>query len=187
MKNLEKNACKSGKFVGLVVLLLAVSWLLVGCQSATKKRVGAGATVIESEEGWLNKDTYKMWVAGSWDRNRYYVEGEEEEIDKEPKSMFILRGLSKTAAKVKALRNFKQKMISYVESESQVENDTLVNDVITTSIGGVTIAPQAVKEEYSAKGDANVLYYFTAKGLKQNVDKAVQETVKRYREEASIN
>ena len=187
MENFNKNAFKSGKFVGFIVLLLAVSWLLVGCQSATRKRVGAGATVIESEEGWLNKDTYRMWVAGSWDRKRYYVEGEEEEIDKEPKSMFILRGLSKTSAKVKALRNFKEKMVTYVESESQVENDTLVNDVITSSINGVVIAPQAVKEEYSAKGDANVLFHFTAKGLKQNVDKAIQETVKRYREEASIN
>ncbi len=177
---------KNTKKIILGIMIISL-FFVIACKSNTKKRIGDKATVIDSEEGWLDKNTYQMWVIGSWDRNRYYIEGQEEEIDKEAKSIFVLRNLSKTAAKVQALRNFKERMLTYIASESQVENATLVNDQVNAYVTGVTISPQAVKEEYSARGDANVLFHFSAKGLKQNVDKAIQETVKRYREETTTS
>ncbi len=191
-KTISKNSSKnSNSFVYLLLrgmafsLMLGLILVFIGCQSNTAKRVGDRATVIQSDEGWVDNNTYRMWVIGSWDRGQYYIEGSEAQIDKEAKSIFVLRNLSKTAAKVQALRNFKERMLTYVESESRVENATLVQDEITASLNGVTIAPQAVEEEYSANGDANILYHFSAQGLKQSVDKAIQETVKRYREETS--
>ena len=149
-----------------------------GCKTQAEKRLGDGLTTIDSEEGWVNDNVYKMQVYGQWDRNRYYIEDDDEEEGKSPKPFYGLREDAKTAAKVRAMRNFKEKMISYIRSESKVENQALISDTIDAALSGITVSPQAIKESYSKRHDAIILFHFEAKGLKKIIDKAALETLK---------
>lgn len=151
---------------------------LAGCKTPAEKRLGDGLTTIDSEEGWVNDNVYKMQVYGQWDRSRYYIEDDEPEEGKAAKPFYGLREDAKTAAKVRAMRNFKEKMISYIQSESRVENQALISDVIDATLSGITVSPQAIKETYSKRHDAIVLFHFEAKGLKKIIDKAALETLK---------
>lgn len=175
------------KFKILFLIFTAISMLFLGSCKSKPKVIGDSGIEVESKEGWLNDSTYQMWVYGEWDRDRYYIEGEEEDLEtsrgKTPKSIFGIREDSKTAAKVKAMRNFKEKMISEVQSETQVENSKLVSDIIESSLSGVTIAPESIREQYSERGDANILFNFKADDLRQYVENAIKETVQRYKEE----
>ena len=170
------------------IFFLAVSLLLVfsllACNTTKKKQLGSGTTVIETDEGWIDNNTYKMQVYGQWDRSRYYIEDKEEELGKTAKPFYGLREDAKTAAKIRAMRNFKEKMLAYIVSESKVENSQLISDLIESSLQGIIIAPQSVKETYSKSHDAIILFHFQAKGLKRIIDAAVQETLKKTNKES---
>ena len=104
------------KTITFLSLVLSV-FFFFSCASNSK--MGENSEVVQSREGWIDEDTYQMEVIGLWDRSQYYIEGEEDEVDgKSPKSAFGLKADSKTAAKVKAMRNFREKMISDIQGEN---------------------------------------------------------------------
>lgn len=186
MKNIF--SIQSTAMFAMILALLSI--LVVSCKSSPEQLSDDGIE-FETDEGWVGSDVYRMWVYGEWDRNRYYIEGVEEDTDvakgKTPRSIFGLREDSKTAAKVKAMRNFKEKMIADIQSDTLVRNSKLVSDIIESKLEGVTIAPEAVREQYSERGDANILFNFRAEDLKDYVEKAITDTVTRYREETADN
>ncbi|BBM89625.1 hypothetical protein COTS27_01331 [Spirochaetota bacterium] len=190
LANRSKNGYKSlfsNKLVAIKWMLLVASVLVMvlSCSKTASGRLGRGTKTIISNEGWVNANTYQMVVYGQWNRDAYYVEGEKKPkaaFGKKPKPLYGLREDAKIAAKVKAMRNFKEKMVAYVKSATKVENSELLNDVIETSLRGVIIAPQAVKEEYSKQHDASVTYLFEANDLKRIVDDAIRETLRRFNE-----
>ncbi len=168
-------------FSSIFLLMLVI---LNSCK-AKNKPLGKGTSVIISNEGWVDDNSYQMVVYGQWDRSAYYEESKGKASDalQKARPYFGLREDAKTAAKVKAMRNFKEKMLSFVESESRVENSELLYDVVTAHLRGLVIAPQVLREEYSKSHDASITFLFTAEGLRAIVDDAVQVTLRRFDED----
>ena len=143
-------------------------------ESAFKKGGGKSYAV---KDGWINNDTYQVTVIGLWDRSRYYLEGADSVRGKEPKSEFGLQEDSKLAAKVKAMREFREKLGAYITSTSEVKDGKLASDLIKSKVEGGTIVPQLMKETYSANNDCRAVYQFKAKGLKKLIDKLGKESL----------
>ncbi len=192
MKQLRQNVNihrrREEQFIGVlrvVGAIVVLAMFTAACSKTGSGRLGKGTTTFTAQEGWINANTYQMVVYGQWDRSAYYEEETKPPANTfglQPKPMFGLREDAKTAAKIRAMRNFKEKMVTYIQSASRVENAALVSDVVSTALKGVVIAPQSVKEEYSKRHDASITFHFEAASLKQIVDAAVQTTLNRFNE-----
>ena len=165
-----------------IIALCIFSIVFFACETTSNKGF-KGGTKIKDAEGWMNDNTYEMVVVGAWDRARYYVEGEgDPEEGKDAKSSLLLQQDSKRSAMTQAMRNFKEKMGAYVKSKTGVEDGKLIGDVIQSGLEGVSIAPQAVKENYTKRYDARITFRFAAKGLKRTVDSIANQVLKKKNE-----
>lgn len=160
------------------ITLLAIFALAVSCKSVGSNSKLGGASE-DNTEGWLDDDTYVMVVVGQWNRDQYYIEGEEAQDGKKAKSLLGLQADSKTAAKNLAMRNFSEKMKVEVKGKTGVEDGILIADVVQSGIDSTVIAPSAGKERYTERGDARITYTFHAKGLKKVVDKMAADVLKK--------
>ena len=157
------------KLIISILIASFVSTLVISC----------GGTKL----GWIDENTYRLKVAAQWDRERYYIEGQQANPDKEAKPSIILRQLSERAAQVQAMRNFQEQMGSMIKSKTGVEDGKLIGDVIQAQMSGVTIAPNPVGEpEFTEMHDAIVVYDFKATGLQMIIDKAKNEVLKKKNE-----
>ena len=165
-----------------IATLIFVALIVFACKSTTSNK-SLGGESINKTEGWMNDDTYEMVVAGAWDRARYFVEGEDDpEEGKDAKSSLLLQQDAKRSAITQAMRNFKEKMGAYVKSKTGVEDGKLIGDVIQSGLEGISIAPQAVKENYTKRYDARISFRFAAKGLKRTVDSIANQVLKKKNE-----
>jgi len=156
-----------------ITILLAAA-LIAGSFSGCKK--------ASQSEGWMGPNKYRMVVVGAWDRERYYIEGQPAVEGKEPKSAIMLRQDAKTAAKLVAMRNFKEKMGAQIKSKTGVEDGKLIGDVIQSALEGITVSPGAFKEEYTDMNDAMITYDFEAEGLQKVVDEMASSALKKKNE-----
>ncbi|HMB02084.1 MAG TPA: hypothetical protein VKS21_13955 [Spirochaetota bacterium] len=160
----------------LVSLVLSLS-LFISCGTTSNKNLGGES--MRKTEGWVDGDTYEMVVVGTWDRSRYYVEGNDPVEGKEAKPSLVLQQDAKTAAKVVAMRNFKEKMGAYIKSKTGVEDGKLIGDVIQSGLEGIVISPAAIEENYTPRFDARITYQFSADGLKKTVDSLANQVLKK--------
>lgn len=160
--------------------LLAIAAIVLSCKTTSNKSLG-GDTVTKAE-GWQDDNTYEMVVIGMWDRARYYISGQTAEEGKEAKPLIGLQQDAKTAAKLMAMRNFKEKMGAYIKSKTGVEDGKLIGDVIQSGLEGVVISPAALEENYTPEGDVRITYQFQAEGLKNTVDAIANEVLNKKNE-----
>ena len=152
------------------IVLVAISLILfIECRTvgSTNTRFRGGKTESDTE-GWIDKNTYRLVVVGLWNRDEYYIEGKKEIVEKEAKSPLGLKQDAKTAAKLIAMRNFQEKMGTYIKSKTALNKGKLINDEIKSTLEGITISPTAVKENYTADHDVRITYEFSTKGLRKN-------------------
>ena len=161
--------------------ILLMFAFITSCKTTSNKDLGGES--LKKTEGWIDDNTYEMVVVGAWDRSRYFVEGSgTPDEGKEAKSEILLMQDSKTAAKLVAMRNFKEKLGTYIKSKTGVEDGILIGDVIQSALEGVTIAPNAIKENYTPNHDVRITYQFSATGLKKTVDAAANRVLQKKNE-----
>ncbi len=151
--------------VGVALLLASLS----SCKTTSNKKFKGGEKLTKTE-GWKNDSTYQLVVVGLWDRSQYYIEGETPQDGKKAKSIIGLQADSKRAAQVKAMRDFKAKMGEVIKSRTGVDDGNLIEDVIESSLEGVSISPASLVENYTSGHDCRVTFEFSAKNLKKTVD-----------------
>ena len=153
----------------LMVSIVLLLTLLAGCETTRNKKFKGGERLTKTE-GWKNPSTYQLVVVGLWNRSQYYIEGGTPQDGKKAKPAIGLQADAKRAAQVKAMRDFKAKMGEYLKSKTGVEDGKLIDDVIESSLEGVSISPASLEENYTATHDCRITFQFSARNLKKTVD-----------------
>lgn len=161
-----------------IITTLVVLALVISCKTTSNKKFDGGESITKAE-GWQDENTYQLVVVGTWDRARYYIEGEEtEEEGKEAASAIRLQQMAKTTAQTIAKRNFLEKVAgSMIKSKTGVEDGKLVGDVIQSEVAGKVPSPSAIVENYTPRNDVRITYQFQADGLKSLIEAQVEKII----------
>ena len=166
-----------------IICFLGCFLLYLSCASKIGRNpsFSGGRTEI-GREGWVDKNTYVLVVSGQWDRKRYYNEDSPKDGDietKEGKPSIILEQLAKRAAMEQAKRDFLEKVVgAALKSKTGTADGKLLEDVIQSDVTGKVPSPSTIKSQYTKNHDVRVTFQFSARGLKERVDKMVDKVIK---------
>lgn len=189
------------RFICIFFLLAVPFFTIFSC--GLKGRKYSSSIWRFSKVGWKDENVYRIQTYGQWDRDRYSVKVkvddslrvtpskifpilDESKKDKSKgkieKDFQELRADAKVAAKVRAVKIFREEMIFYLEKASKIKDRPLISEILDSSLENSPVSLEVVKEKYSKDHDAFMVFHVHRESLKATVDKMVDEIVRKSQE-----
>lgn len=122
--------------------------------------------------GFIDKNTYQAVVKGTWSRRLFYTAGTKQtknKIDKTAKSIDFLKQAARVKAEAIALKEFKRKLVMYIELKTG-ERSGKYYSLVRKALKGAVIKTTIINEVFTDSNDIKIVCNFEVKGLKKIIE-----------------